>query len=215
MSDTALASQETDPLRPDTEITEEYRDSDRYDGSRTAPDIQYEIMRRHKADMSINAIARSVGCDDRTVKAVIRNWGTSQHTLRLQAHRSQVVDCLILGMHSAAEKGKLDSVLSLSDRLGITEPVKSGNQVNVGVQVVLNGGEIPKELGHSPAKVSETSETLAEQAQSDQGPIMTVPLPVANQPLTTDTQGLIGVSGTATLTQAADVSKPEGEVGCG
>lgn len=185
----------------------------RCDGSRTSPDVQYEIMRRHKADMSIAAIARDTGCDHRTVKAVIQNWGTTSHTLRLQAHRSQVVDCLILGMHSAAEKGKLDSVLSLSDRLGITEPVKSGNQVNVGVQVVLNGGEIPKELGHSPAKVAETSEGPQNQAQSEQGLIMRVMDTAANQPQAQSLQALTASVHEAKVTQDVGPRKAESEAG--
>ena len=153
-------------VQPNTSQSEESSHLSRYDGSRTPPEIQYEIMRRHRLGMAMKPIADQVGCDPRTVKAVIENWGTEQHTLRLQAHRSQVVDSLILGMHSAAEKGKLDSLLSLSDRLGVTEAPKT-QQTSVGVQVILNGGAIPSEL--SPAKVRETSETLEIQAGNSVG----------------------------------------------
>jgi hypothetical protein len=119
---------------------------DRYDGSRTPPDVQYEIMRRHKEEVPITTIAEQVGCDPRTVKAVIQNWGNSAHRLRLEAHKAQVVDALVLGMHQAAEKGKLDSILSLSDRLGITEPVKGQNLAQVAVQINLHGGPEPQAL---------------------------------------------------------------------
>jgi hypothetical protein len=163
MAETAVA------VQPNTSLPEESSQQSRYDGSRTPPDVQYEIMRRHKQDLPMKTIADQVGCDPRTVKAVIENWGSAQHTLRLEAHRSQVVDCLILGMHQAADKGKLDSLLSLSDRLGVTEAPKT-QQTNVGVQVILNGGGIPSEL--SLAKPPQESERLQEQAVIDVGPIM-------------------------------------------
>lgn len=156
--------------RPDTVPDEVHSQPQRYDGSRTSPDVQYEIMRRHKQDLPMSTIAEQVGCDPRTVKAVIQNWGTAQHTLRLQAHRSQVVDCLIVGMHSAAEKGKLDSLLSLSHTLGITEPVKNQATTQVGVQVVLHGGPEPVSL----AKVEIQSEGRSEQASITEGLIRPV-----------------------------------------
>jgi hypothetical protein len=162
-----------EPISPDgphTSLPEVHSEPSRYDGSRTPPDVQYEIMRRHKSDLPISVIAEEVGCDPRTVKAVIQNWGTTQHTLRLQAHRSQVVDCLILGMHSAAEKGKLDSILSLSHTLGITEPVKGQHTTQVAVQVNLHGGPEPVSL----AKVAVQSEGQQEQAQIQLSPIMGV-----------------------------------------
>jgi len=120
-------------------------------------------MRRHRSGMTIAAIARETHCDHRTVTAVIENWGTAAHTLRLQAHRPQVVDNLILGMHEAAKRGKLDSILNLSHTLGITEAPKH-QALNLGVQVVLNGGSVPAELGLSRAKVEQESESISNQA---------------------------------------------------
>jgi hypothetical protein len=102
------------------------------------------------------------------VKAVIQNWGTAPHRLRLEAHRSQVIDNLILGMKEAAERGKLDSILSLSDRLGITEQPKGNKGPQVAVQVNLHGGPEPVSL----AKVHVQSEGLTEQAQSSVSLIM-------------------------------------------
>jgi hypothetical protein len=140
---------------------------ERYDGSRTPPDVQYEIMRRHKEDVPITTIAEQVGCDPRTVKAVIQNWGNAAHRLRLEAHKPQVVDALILGMHQAAEKGKLDSLLSLSDRLGITEPVKGQNLAQVAVQINLHGGPEPQSLVVGAQSLETPAETGANTTESD------------------------------------------------
>jgi hypothetical protein len=142
-------------------------DTSRCDGSRTPPDVQYEIMRRHKDDVPITTIAEQVGCDPRTVKAVIQNWGNAAHRLRLEAHKPQVVDALILGMHQAAEKGKLDSLLSLSDRLGITEPVKGQNLAQVAVQINLHGGPEPQSLVVGQSSAQSSAETGANTTESD------------------------------------------------
>jgi hypothetical protein len=140
---------------------------ERYDGSRTPPDVQYEIMRRHREELPITTIAEQVGCDPRTVKAVIQNWGNAAHRLRLEAHKPQVVDALILGMHQAAEKGKLDSLLSLSDRLGITEPVKGQNLAQVAVQINLHGGPEPQSLVVGAQSLETPAETGANTTESD------------------------------------------------
>lgn len=135
-------------------------------GKRTDPETQFEIMRRHAKGLSAYAISQQVGCDHRTVKAVIENWGTAGPKQRLEAFRWQLVDEIELGASEAAKRGKLDSLLSLSDRLGVTEAPKT-QQTSVGVQVILNGGSIPSEL--SPAKVRETSETREIQAGNSEG----------------------------------------------
>lgn len=153
------------PGRPETIPAEVHSPDSRYDGSRTSPEVQFEIMRRHRDGMAISAIADDCHCDPRTVKAVIQNWGTSQHRLRLEAHRSQVVDSVILGMKEAASRGKLDSILSLSDRLGITEAPKTQNGNQVAVQINLHGGPEPVSL----AKVEAESETPQIQAPFNAG----------------------------------------------
>jgi hypothetical protein len=129
--------------------------------------VQYEIMRRHKEQAPITTIAEQVGCDPRTVKAVIQNWGNSQHRLRLEAHKAQVVDAIVLGMHQAAEKGKLDSILSLSDRLGITEPVKGSNLAQVAVQINLHGGPEPQSLVVGTSSAQQATETGLNMRESD------------------------------------------------
>jgi hypothetical protein len=154
-------------VQPDTSSPQVHSQDSRYDGSRTPPDVQYEIMRRHKSGMTQTDIAADCHCDPRTVKAVIQNWGNAAHRLRLEAHKPQVVDALILGMHQAAEKGKLDSLLSLSDRLGITEPVKGQNLAQVAVQINLHGGPEPQSLVVGHASASQPAETGANTTESD------------------------------------------------
>jgi hypothetical protein len=175
MLDTSEALQGAETQQPEV-----HSQTGTYDGSRTSPDVQYEVMRRHKMGMTISAIADETHCDHRTVKAVIQNWGTAPHRLRLEAHRSQVIDNLILGMKEAAERGKLDSILSLSDRLGITEQPKGNQGPQVAVQVNLHGGPEPVSL----AKVTLQSEGLIEQASNQVGLItslMDTTQPVATQ----------------------------------
>ncbi len=130
------------------------------DGSRTPPQTQYEIMSRHRKGMCVADICRQVGCDHRTVKAVIENWGTSAHLLRLQAHRSQLIDAVILSWDEAAKRGKSDSLRGWTDSMGITEPVKGQGGTQVAVQVNLHGGPEPVSL----AKVELQSEGRSEQA---------------------------------------------------
>jgi hypothetical protein len=157
------------PVAPNTDTPEVHSQFGRYDGSRTPPEVQYEIMRRHKDGMSIAAICRDVHCDDRTVKAVIQNWGNSAHRLRLEAHKAQVVDSLILGMHQAAEKGKLDSILSLSDRLGITDRPQGDKLAQVAVQINLHGGPEPQALVVGAQSIEQPTETGANTRESDNG----------------------------------------------
>jgi hypothetical protein len=140
--------------------TEESSQLTRRDGSRTPPDVQYEIMRRYRDGMNISTIAGDVHCDARTVKAVIENWGAQPHTLKLQAHRGQLVDAVILSWDESAKRGKSDSLLSWSEALGITEPRKSQQGTQVAVQVNLHGGPDPVSL----AKVAVTSEGVEEEA---------------------------------------------------
>jgi hypothetical protein len=87
--------------------------------------------------------------------------------LRLEAHKAQVVDAIVLGMHQAAEKGKLDSILSLSDRLGITEPAKGQNLAQVAVQINLHGGPEPQALVVATQPIEQPTETGANQSESD------------------------------------------------
>jgi hypothetical protein len=164
MSD-ALQPSET---REQTIPGEVHSDPAGYDGSRTPPDVQYEIMRRHKAGASLTAICRDVHCDPRTAKAVIQNWGNELHRLKLEAHKAQLIDNVILSWEESAKRGKSDSLRGWTDSLGITEPVKGAGGSQVAVQINLHGGNEPLSL----AKVQTESETPQIQAQTSESLIM-------------------------------------------
>lgn len=155
----------------DSVPTEVHSHPQRCDGSRTPPDVQYEIMRRHKQHMPLSVIGEQVGCDPRTVKAVIENWGNQLHRLRLEAHKAQLIDAVLLSWDESAKRGKSDSLRGWTDSLGITEPVKAQPLAQVAVQVNLHGGPEPVSL----AKVSVESEGLQNQAQSHAG-LITEPM---------------------------------------
>jgi hypothetical protein len=157
-----------------------------YDGSRTPPDVQYEIMRRHKAGASLTAICRDVHCDPRTAKAVIQNWGNELHRLKLEAHKAQLIDNVILSWEESAKRGKSDSLRGWTDSLGITEPVKGAGGSQVAVQINLNGGAEPLSL----AKVQVQSESLENQAGKSEGLISHVMNTAAIPPQVLSTQAL-------------------------
>lgn len=136
-----------------------------YDGSRTPPEIQFEIIRRHKKGVILAEICRQVGCDPRTAKAVIENWGTSDHRLRLEAHRSQLVDAIIDSWPEASKRGKVDSLMSAAYSLGVADPPKTGSTPGLAVQINLNGGPEPVSL----AKVEVVERNVAEMGPSGDG----------------------------------------------
>ena len=172
--------------RPDTALPEVHSQDSRYDGSRTAPEVQYEIMRRHREGMTLAAIAREVHCDERTAKAVISNWGNSAHRLRLEAHKSELIDHVLTSWKEAADRGKSDSLKSWTDSFGITEPNRAAGAPQIAVQVNLHGGPEPVSL----AKVSSQSESLTNQAVIEVSPIISV----MDTAQVTDAQGVSGVS---------------------
>jgi hypothetical protein len=112
------------------------------DGSRTPPDVQYEIMRRHKMDIPPTRIAEEVHCGLPTVKAVIANWGNAHHRLRLESHKADLVDHVLTSWAQAAKRGKADSLKAWTDSLGITEH-RSASAPQVAVQINLHGGPEP------------------------------------------------------------------------
>lgn len=154
-----------------------------YDGSRTSPETQYEIMRRHRLGMCLTDVCRDLHgrgkhCDPRTAKAVIENWGNANHRLRLEAHKAQLVDAVLLSWDESAKRGKSDSLRGWTDSLGITEPTKGSQGPQIAVQVNLHGGPEPVSL----AKVQLESETPQMQARSPMGLITGVTSPVVDVP---------------------------------
>lgn len=185
------------PIGPDTSLSGVHSQEDRYDGSRTPPEIQYEIMRRHKNGLTQTDISRQVGCDPRTVKAVIENWGNQLHRLKLEAHKAQLIDNVILSWEESAKRGKSDSLRGWTDSLGITEPTKGNNQAQVAVQINLHGGPEPVSL----AKVETPSESLSNQAHIRESLITEPMLPVAASPQVIDAQPVTTETTEAKVTQ--------------
>jgi hypothetical protein len=174
-----------------------------HDGSRTPPQTQYEIMHRHRRGMSQAEICRQVGCDHRTVKAVIENWGNANHRLRLEAHKAQLVDAVLLSWDESAKRGKSDSLRGWTDSLGITEPVKGQQGPQIAVQVNLHGGPEPVSL----AKVQLESEGGQEQAHIGLGLITGPMSPVAEAPQVIEAETVTASEPARTVTRKKSARK--------
>ena len=96
------------------------------------------------------------------------------------------------------------------DRLGVTEPPKAQNGINLGVQVVLNGGAVPAELGLSPVEKSLPGETLALQAGNSDVNITALigPDQTSTQPM--HAQGLTATGADAMGSQVISTTEAEG-----
>ena len=165
---TSIGAPEPALQEPDDRFTETvHSEADRYDGSRTPADRQLLIWQLHEREQrTASDIARILGMNPYTVQAVIarRESVITDARMLLKANAFGFASDAIYASSEAAKRGKLEGISAMLDRLGVTEPPKSNSQVQVGVQVVLNGGSVPQELGLSPAKVTETSEGPQEQA---------------------------------------------------
>lgn len=149
---------------------EVHSELERYDGSRTPPEVQFQIMMLHnRQSLSPHAIGQILKMNPRTIKAVIAADETSVSTARmlLKAHDLYVAEQAMVAVGEAAKRGKLEGITAYMDRRGITEPPKNQAQTQIGVSVVLNGGPEPVSL----AKVDVQSEGRSEQAQIPVSPI--------------------------------------------
>ncbi len=152
----------------------------RYDGSRTPPQKIALIHALKRDGRSVNAICQILSMSPMTVKAVLAR-GESLVTdarMLLKANALAFAGDAIHASKVAAEKGKLEGISAMLDRLGVTEPPKSSQTTQVAVQVNLHGGPEPVSL----AKVSTQSEGQREQASIGEGlisPVMSTQ-PVSN-----------------------------------
>jgi hypothetical protein len=147
----------------DANATAQYiEDAARYDGSRTSPQKTMTVMLLAREGRSQTAIAKILGMNDRTVKAILAREDSiiADGRMLLKSNTLGFVSDAIKASSVAAEKGKLEGISGMLDRLGVTEPPKSQQASQVAVQVVLNGGAAPLEL--SPAKPEADSETPSE-----------------------------------------------------
>lgn len=142
-------------LEADTHYADYIESASRYDGSRTPPQKIALIHALKREGRSVNAISQILSMAPQTVKAVLLR-GESLVTdarMLLKANALAFAGDAIKASMVAAEKGKLEGISAMLDRLGVTEPPKSQAQTQVGVQVVLHGGGIPEvSVTQSPAE---------------------------------------------------------------
>lgn len=170
-------------------------EASRYDGSRTSPQKIALIHALKREGRSVNAICQILSMSPMTVKAVLAR-GESLVTdarMLLKANALAFAGDAIKASMVAAEKGKIEGISAMLDRLGVTEPPKNQAQTQVGVQVVLHGGGIPEV---SLAKVGSESEGPQNQAGNTIGLISPPMLTVEAEP----TKGLIAQSVAQDLT---------------
>lgn len=178
MSETALAVAESPvDLSIDSAVSDYIENTSRTDGSRTPIWKIARIHQMKRDGASVNRIGEILGMDSRTINAVLSRQDhlVTDARMLLKANALGFAGDLIQASQEAAKRGKTEGIAAVLDRLGVTEPPKSGQQTSVGVQVILNGGSAPAEL--SLAKVVETSEGQQNQAGKSEGLISPVPSP--------------------------------------
>jgi hypothetical protein len=168
MADTALQAPETpDELSHEAAIAEYIESSTRHDGSRTPV---WKIARIHelkRAGRSVNAICQILGMDNRTVNAVLARQDhlIADARMLLKANALGFAADAIQASRVAAEKGKIEGISAMLDRLDVTQPPKGQQGSQVAVQINLHGGPEPVSL----AKVQVESEGAENQAGNSEG----------------------------------------------
>jgi lambda repressor-like predicted transcriptional regulator len=157
-------------LGSESAIGEYIESSTRTDGSRTP---LWKIARAHelkRAGRSVNAISQILGMDNRTVNAVLARQDhlIADARMLLKANALGFAADAIQASRVAAEKGKIEGISAMLDRLDVTQPPKGQQGSQVAVQINLHGGPEPVSL----AKVQVQSESLENQAGKSEGLIM-------------------------------------------
>lgn len=166
LSDMPQMADQTGPDTADDNETREYiAQASRYDGSRTPADKTMMAWLLADRGRSETAIARILEMNPLTVRAVLarRDKSVADSRMLLKANALGFAGDVITASQEAAKRGKVEGILQVLDRLGVTEPPKSQQTQQLAVQVVLNGGAMPTEL--SPQQVTVESERVTEQAQ--------------------------------------------------
>jgi hypothetical protein len=159
-----------DELSHEAAIAEYIESSTRHDGSRTP---LWKIARAHelkRAGRSVNAICQILGMDNRTVNAVLARQDhlIADARMLLKANALGFAADAIQASRIAAEKGKIEGISAMLDRLDVTQPPKGQQGSQVAVQINLHGGPEPVSL----AKVQVQSESIENQAGKSEGLIM-------------------------------------------
>jgi lambda repressor-like predicted transcriptional regulator len=174
-TETAFINTEQPPdmntdLGADTAYGEYIENASRYDGSRTAPHKVALIHELKRAGRSVNAICQILGMDNRTVNAVLARQDhlIADARMLLRANALGFAADAIQASRVAAEKGKIEGISAMLDRLDVTQPPKGQQGSQVAVQINLHGGPEPVSL----AKVQVQSEGVENQAGNGEGLIM-------------------------------------------
>jgi hypothetical protein len=149
----------------------EYIDNaSKYDGSRTPPQKIALVHALKRDGRSVNAICQILSMSPLTVKAIIARGEDliTDARMLLKANALGFAADAIQASRVAAEKGKIEGISAMLDRLDVTQPPKGQQGSQVAVQINLHGGPEPVSL----AKVQVQSEGVENQAGNDGGLIM-------------------------------------------
>jgi hypothetical protein len=167
----------------------EYIDNaSKYDGSRTPPQKIALVHALKRDGRSVNAICQILSMSPLTVKAIIARGEDliTDARMLLKANALGFAADAIQASRVAAEKGKIEGISAMLDRLDVTQPPKGQQGSQVAVQINLHGGPEPVSL----AKVQVQSESLENQAGKSEGLIMQLMDTVAHPPQVPITQAL-------------------------
>jgi hypothetical protein len=171
MAETALQAPETaDQVESSLHHAEYIDNASKYDGSRTPPQKIALVHALKRDGRSVNAICRILSMSPLTVKAIIARGDEliTDARMLLKANALGFAADAIQASRVAAEKGKIEGISAMLDRLDVTQPPKGQQGSQVAVQINLHGGPEPVSL----AKVQVQSEGVEKQAVNDVGLIM-------------------------------------------
>jgi hypothetical protein len=171
MSDALQTQPETpDQVESSLHHAEYIDNASKYDGSRTPPQKIALVHALKRDGRTVNAICQILSMSPLTVKAIIARGDDliTDARMLLKANALGFAADAIKASQVAAEKGKIEGISAMLDRLDVTQPPKGQQGSQVAVQINLNGGAEPLSL----AKVHVQSESLENQAVNGEGLIM-------------------------------------------
>jgi hypothetical protein len=199
MSDALQPTETPDQVESSLHHAEYIDNASKYDGSRTPPQKIALVHALKRDGRSINAICQILSMSPLTVKAIIARGEDliTDARMLLKANALGFAADAIQASRVAAEKGKIEGISAMLDRLDVTQPPKGQQGSQVAVQINLHGGPEPVSL----AKVQVQSEGVENQAGKSEGLIMPIPLTSDTQAQPTQTQGLTAYVGDDRLTR--------------
>jgi hypothetical protein len=170
MSDALQPTETADQVESSLHHAEYIDNASKYDGSRTPPQKIALVHALKRDGRTINAICQILSMSPLTVKAIIARGDDliTDARMLLKANALGFAADAIKASQVAAEKGKIEGISAMLDRLDVTQPPKGQQGSQVAVQINLNGGAEPLSL----AKVQVQSEGVENQAVNSEGLIM-------------------------------------------